>query len=53
MFEKKLDAIKAYPSQIGELFGGVDGMVQVMSEYMRGLEPEGGTYGERLWALNG
>jgi LmbE family N-acetylglucosaminyl deacetylase len=52
-FEQKIDAIKAYASQIGELFGGVDGMVRVMSDYMRGLRPEGGTYGERLWSLSG
>ncbi len=50
-FDQKIDAIKAYASQIGELFGGVDEMVRVMSDYMQGLRPEGGTYGERLWTL--
>jgi LmbE family N-acetylglucosaminyl deacetylase len=50
-FERKLDAIKAYASQLGELFGGVDGMVRVMSEYARGLRAEGGADGERLWSL--
>lgn len=50
-FEKKIAAIKAYPSQIGELFGGEEAMVRMMSEYMQGLRPEGGVYGERLWSL--
>jgi LmbE family N-acetylglucosaminyl deacetylase len=50
-FEKKIAAIKAYASQIGELFGGEEAMVRVMSEYMQGLRPEGGVYGERLWSL--
>jgi LmbE family N-acetylglucosaminyl deacetylase len=50
-FEKKIDAIKAYASQLGELFGGVDGMLRVMSDYMKGLSPEDGVYGERLWSL--
>jgi LmbE family N-acetylglucosaminyl deacetylase len=50
-FEQKIDAVKAYASQIGELFGGEEAMVRVMSEYMRGLRPEAGIYGERLWTL--
>jgi LmbE family N-acetylglucosaminyl deacetylase len=52
-FEKKIAAIKAYASQIGELFGGEAAMVSMMSEYMQGLRPEGGVYGERLWSLKG
>ena len=52
-FEQKIAAVKAYPSQIGELFGGEEAMVRTMSEYMRGLRPEGGVYGERLWSLKG
>ena len=52
-FEKKIDAVKAYTSQIGELFGGEEAMVRVLSEYMRGLRPDGGIYGERLWSLKG
>ncbi|HET9220918.1 MAG TPA: GlcNAc-PI de-N-acetylase, partial [Roseiflexaceae bacterium] len=51
-FEKKIAAIKAYPSQIGELFGGEDSMVRTMSDYMRGLGPADGVYGERLWRMN-
>src|SRR5262249_38223933 len=52
-YEKKIDSIKAYASQLVELFGGVEAMVQVMSDYMQGLRPEGGIYGERLWSLKG
>jgi hypothetical protein len=52
VFEKKIAAIKAYASQIGELFGGEEAMIRVMSEYMQGLRPEGGVYGERLWRVN-
>jgi LmbE family N-acetylglucosaminyl deacetylase len=50
-FDTKIDAIKAYASQLVELFGGMDGMVHMMAEYMRGLRPEQGTYGERFWSL--
>jgi LmbE family N-acetylglucosaminyl deacetylase len=49
--EQKIDAIKAYASQIGELFGDVDGMVRMMNDYMQGLRPDDGAYGERLWSL--
>jgi LmbE family N-acetylglucosaminyl deacetylase len=52
-FEKKIDAVKIYASQLGELFGGEAGMVRVMSEYMQALRPAGGVYGERLWSLSG
>ena len=52
-FDKKVDAVKIYASQMGELFGGEEGMVRVMREYMQGLRPEGGVYGERLWGLIG
>jgi LmbE family N-acetylglucosaminyl deacetylase len=49
--EKKIEAIEAYPSQMLELFGGMDGMAQAMLDYMRELRPEGGEYGERFWSL--
>jgi LmbE family N-acetylglucosaminyl deacetylase len=46
---QKIDAIKAYASQLDELFGGVEAMIEAVTGYARALRPPGGEYGERLW----
>jgi LmbE family N-acetylglucosaminyl deacetylase len=45
---RRIDAIAAYGSQVGELFGGVEPMTRAITEYSAALAPAGG-YGERLW----
>lgn len=46
---RKLDAIEAYASQIGVLFGDVESMRRKVAAYAESLRPEGGAYAERLW----
>lgn len=48
---RKIGAIEAYASQISSLplFGDVESMRRVVTEYAEALRPEVGTYGERLW----
>lgn len=46
---RKIHAIEAYASQIDTLFGDRAAMARSVSEYASGLQPETGTYGERLW----
>jgi LmbE family N-acetylglucosaminyl deacetylase len=48
--QQKIGAIDAYASQLGELFGGADAMVEAITAYARSVRPAGGEYGERLWA---
>lgn len=46
---RKIDAIEAYASQIGVLFGDVETMRRRVAAYAESLSPEGGAYAERLW----
>ncbi len=50
--EKKLTAIKAYASQL-EQFGGADAMEHTIGGYAQSLQPGGGVYSERFWAVSG
>jgi LmbE family N-acetylglucosaminyl deacetylase len=46
---RRIHAIAAYESQIGELFGGAEPMARAITGYAAGLAAEG--YAERLWEL--
>jgi LmbE family N-acetylglucosaminyl deacetylase len=48
---RKLDAIRAYASQLPELFGSTDAMEPAVSEYAHKVRPAGAEYGERVWRL--
>lgn len=47
--EQKIQAIHAYASQLGELFGSVEAMGPAVTAYARQVRPAGAEYGERLW----
>jgi LmbE family N-acetylglucosaminyl deacetylase len=49
LIERKLAAIAAYASQMGELFGGPDQMPPAIYAYAASVRPPNGNYGERLW----
>lgn len=49
--EQKITSIKAYPSQMEELFGSEDGMVDAMVGYARSLATAESSAGERVWSL--
>lgn len=49
----KIAAIEAYASQLGELFGGRDGMMTTVESFARAVAPAGATYGEQHWVING
>lgn len=46
----KQRSIAAYASQMSELFGSVAAMPGAVADYAAAVRPEGGRYGERLWA---
>jgi LmbE family N-acetylglucosaminyl deacetylase len=45
---RRVEAIAAYGSQVGELFGGVEPMKRAITEHAAALAAPG-AYGERLW----
>lgn len=47
---RRISAIAAYESQVGELFGGADAMAQVIRGYAAAVAPAG-SFGERVWEL--
>jgi LmbE family N-acetylglucosaminyl deacetylase len=46
---RKIDAIRAYASQVDSIFAGMAAPEQAVAEYAKRLRPESGTYGERVW----
>jgi len=48
---RKIGAVATYASQIAVLFGNTAAMRRMITEYAKGLRPDVGTYGERLWLL--
>lgn len=47
--ERKIEAIKAYTSQLEVLFGGVEPMAQAVMTYARQVQPQSEGYAERIW----
>ncbi len=47
--QTKIDAVHIYPSQLDELFGGADAMVESVTAYAHAVRPDGSEYGERVW----
>lgn len=47
--ERKIEAIKAYTSQLEVLFGGVEPMAQAVMTYARQVQPQSEGYAERVW----
>lgn len=48
-FERKLDAIDAYATQVERIFGGSNVMRADTLAYAKRIAPMGSEYGERLW----
>ncbi len=47
--ERKIEAIKAYTSQLEVLFGSVESMAQAVMTYARQVQPQAEGYAERIW----